>query len=213
MSLMVLASCAWTAGRVNPCQLRLQFSTQKSWVHFKTWLCLPHSVLNKCSLEVCFQREGKRSGQGQGFKPSLRHLHCIHCLLCWCPSILSLETWVPRRRVPPTLFCGTSLAGCRQCPGLLAQLFLGLLQWLSCPPFWVIGSTAGSFINYDQLAVSNGLQMEPPVGSPQGDWQRLEGGWGVKGRPLLNARCYKTKQISRNRLSLKDSFTFAPILT
>ena len=71
-----------------------------------------------------------------------------------------------QKKREPALLCPSSL----QPPRFLAlnPLSFPLLQRLSCPTFWVTGSSVGSFINYESLAVSNGLQMEPPVESPQG---------------------------------------------
>ena len=115
-----------------------------------------------------------------------------------------------QKKREPALLCPSSL----QPPRFLAlnPLSFPLLQRLSCPTFWVTGSSVGSFINYESLAVSNGLQMEPPVESPQGYWQRLKGDGKVKDKHLLSAGCNQTKH-RRSKLSLKDSFTFSKILT
>lgn len=126
-----------------------------------------------------------------------------------------LETKRGTKERRAALFLQSPTAGSWPRPGLLAlsPLFLPLLQRLSCPTFWVTGSAVGSFINYDSLAVSNGLQMEPPVESPQGYWQRLKGDWKAKGKHLLNVCYNQTKQVGRNKLSPKDSCTFSRILT
>ena len=65
---------------------------------------------------------------------------------------------------------GSHPCSSRQCPDFLAPSPLSSppLQWLLCSTFWVSDSAVGSSINYDSLAVSNGLQMEIPVESPQG---------------------------------------------
>lgn len=65
------------------------------------------------------------------------------------------------------LQCHSRLGAAYRSPG--PQLTaLSAVQGPSRPTFWITGSAVGSFINYDSLAVSNGLQMEVPVESPQG---------------------------------------------
>lgn len=219
---MVLASCAWPAdhGKTLPAQTLfsgLHFSSSFgtgpgsiSTLDYISRTCYSANI----PLKLIFSKKESRVTKG-------RDLDHHWGAYIWALSSLSVlfqpelgDAGTQKERKWPW-FCGTSILGCRQCPAPLAPglLSLPLLQCPSCPPFWVTGSEAGSFINYDQLAVSNGLQMEPPVGSPQGYWQRLKGDWKVKDKHLLNACCYKTKQINRNRLSLKDSSTFATLLT
>lgn len=223
MSLMVLASCAWPAdhGKTLPAQTlffsRLPFSssfgTGPGFVSTLDYIS-PTRYSANVHLKLIFSKKENRVAKGGDLdyqKKCLRFGTLSSLSVPFQPELGDAGTQVSKR----PLFCGPPIMGRRICPSLLAPGLLSfpLLQCPSCPPFWVIDSAAGSFINYDQLAVSNGLQMEPPVGSPQGYQQRLKGDWKVKDKPLLNLCCYKTKQINRNRLSLKDSLTFAAILT
>lgn len=100
MSLMALAFYARTAGHANPCSSD-STSPLRSGPEFISRLdyISPTPYSTNAHLKLVFSGEERESEQGQGFQSALRPLHLIPCLLCGCPSSLSLKTQVPRRRV------------------------------------------------------------------------------------------------------------------